>query len=143
MSAPQHGIDLLPVITLLAAGVVAGTLFKRLGLGSVLGYVAGGMAIPSAWGSSRSLRPSCSGRAGIVMFLFIVGLEMRPSRLWGMRQQIFGLGSVQVGLGALLLMGVGFAAGFPVVPSFVAAAGFVLLISWPWLITRPYVPWPW
>ncbi len=45
MSAEHHGIDLLPVITLLAVAVVAAPLFKRLGLGAVLGYLAGGLAI--------------------------------------------------------------------------------------------------
>lgn len=45
MAVESHGIDLLPVITLLAAGVIAAPLFKRLGLGSVLGYLAGGIAI--------------------------------------------------------------------------------------------------
>lgn len=60
------------------------------------------------------------------MFLFIIGLEMRPSRLWGLRREIFGLGIVQVALCALLLTGVGVLTGFPVAPSFVAGAGFVL-----------------
>ena len=51
MAAEHHGIELLPVITLLAAAVVAAALFKRLGLGSVLGYLAGGILIgPSVLG---------------------------------------------------------------------------------------------
>jgi glutathione-regulated potassium-efflux system protein KefB len=60
------------------------------------------------------------------MFLFIIGLEMQPSRLWSLRRQIFGLGTLQVGVCALLLMLVGWFGGFPVAQSFVAGAGFVL-----------------
>ena len=60
------------------------------------------------------------------MFLFIIGLEMQPSRLWGLRREIFGLGALQVGVCALLLTCVGVVGGFPVAVSFVAGAGFVL-----------------
>lgn len=63
---------------------------------------------------------------GVVMFLFIIGLEMQPSRLWSMRQDIFGLGALQVlvCMGGLTLVGVSL--GFPVIMSFVAGTGFVL-----------------
>jgi glutathione-regulated potassium-efflux system protein KefB len=128
MAAEHHGIDLLPVITLLAVAVIAAPLFKRLGLGAVLGYLAGGLAI-GPFGlkvftdSAAILRVA---ELGVVMFLFIIGLEMRPSRLWSMRRQIFGLGFAQVLACALMLTGVGVATGFPVAPSFVAGAGFVL-----------------
>ena len=60
------------------------------------------------------------------MFLFIIGLEMQPSRLWNLRREIFGLGAMQVGVCALLLTLVGVLGGFPVAVSFVAGAGFVL-----------------
>ena len=128
MAAEHHGLDLLPVITLLAAGVIGAPLFKRLGLGSVLGYLAGGIAI-GPFGLKVFTHPAeilQVAELGVVLFLFIVGLEMRPSRLWGMRHQIFGLGLVQVLVCALLLTAVGVFTGFPVVPSFVAGAGFVL-----------------
>lgn len=128
MAAEHHGLDLLPVITLLAAGVIGAPLFKRLGLGSVLGYLAGGIAI-GRFGLRVFTHPAeilQVAELGVVLFLFIVGLEMRPSRLWGMRHQIFGLGLVQVLVCALLLTAVGVFTGFPVVPSFVAGAGFVL-----------------
>lgn len=128
MAAEHHGIELFPIITLLAAAVVAASLFKRLGLGSVLGYLAGGVAI-GPFGLGVFTQPASILRVaelGVVMFLFIIGLEMQPSRLWGMRRQIFGLGLVQVLACALLLTGVGVATGFPISPSFVAGAGFVL-----------------
>ncbi|HJU39410.1 MAG TPA: monovalent cation:proton antiporter-2 (CPA2) family protein, partial [Tahibacter sp.] len=127
-TAGHHGVALLPVITLLAVAVVAAPLFKRLGLGSVVGYLAGGMAIgPYALGAFTE--PSAIlhvAELGVVMFLFVIGLEMRPSRLWAMRRQIFGLGVAQVLACAAALTVVGVATGFPVVPSFVAGAGFVL-----------------
>ncbi|MCC7081231.1 MAG: cation:proton antiporter [Burkholderiales bacterium] len=128
MAVEHHGLDLLPIITLLAAGAIGAPLFKRLGLGSVLGYLAGGIAI-GPFGLQVFTHPAeilQVAELGVVLFLFIVGLEMRPSRLWGMRHQIFGLGLVQVLVCALLLTAVGVLTGFPVVPSFVSGAGFVL-----------------
>lgn len=124
----HHGIDLLPVIILLAVAIVAAPLFKRLGLGSVLGYLAGGLAI-GPFGLGVFTHPGSIlqvAELGVVMFLFIIGLEMRPTRLWGMRRAIFGLGLLQVVACALLLGGVGVATGYPVVASFVSGAGFVL-----------------
>lgn len=128
MAAEHHGIDLFPIITLLAVAVIAAPLFKRLGLGAVLGYLAGGVAI-GPFGLRVFTHPESIlqvAELGVVMFLFIVGLEMQPSRLWGLRRQIFGLGFTQVAVCSLLLTGVGVATGFPVAASFVSGAGFVL-----------------
>ncbi|MGE7153050.1 monovalent cation:proton antiporter-2 (CPA2) family protein [Methylorubrum rhodesianum] len=120
--------ELVQVVALLAAGVVAVPLFKRLGLGSVLGYLVAGLAIgPFGLGLFTDAHAILHvAELGVVMFLFIIGLEMEPSRLWGMRREIFGLGLAQVGacIGALTLVGV--AMGFPVVVAFVAGTGFVL-----------------
>jgi hypothetical protein len=99
MSAEHHGIDLLPVITLLSAAVIAAPLAKRLGLGAVLGYLAAGLVI-GPFGFGVFTEPASIlhvAELGVVMFLFVIGLEMRPSRLWAMRHQIFGLGFVQGG----------------------------------------------
>ncbi|WP_204307220.1 cation:proton antiporter domain-containing protein, partial [Enterobacter hormaechei] len=63
---------------------------------------------------------------GVVMFLFIIGLEMRPARLWSLRRQIFGLGVLQVSVCSALLTVAGIAGGFPIAVSFVAGAGFVM-----------------
>src|SRR3546814_13741436 len=60
------------------------------------------------------------------MVLFIIWLEMQPSRLWAMRGEIFGLGAAQVGGAIALLICVGLALGYPVAASFVAGTGFVL-----------------
>jgi glutathione-regulated potassium-efflux system protein KefB len=128
MAAEAAGSELVSVVALLAAGVVAVPIFKRLGLGSILGYLAAGLVI-GPFGLGLFYDPEAIlhvAELGVVMFLFIIGLEMEPSRLWGLRREIFGLGVLQVGICALLLTGVGLATGFPVSVSFVAGAGFVL-----------------
>ncbi|MDQ0996713.1 Kef-type K+ transport system membrane component KefB [Phyllobacterium ifriqiyense] len=128
MATEASGPDLLSVVVLLGAGVVAVPLFKRLGLGSVLGYLAAGLVI-GPFGLGFFSDPETIlhvAELGVVMFLFIIGLEMQPTKLWGMRNEIFGLGALQVIVCALLLTGVGSATGFPVAVSFVSGAGFVL-----------------
>ena len=128
MAAEAHGPDLVAIVTLLGAGVAAVPLFKRLGLGSVLGYLAAGLLV-----GPFGLRLFTDAQAilhvaelGVVMFLFIIGLEMQPSKLWGMRREIFGLGLAQVAICAAMLGGIAYAAGFPPVVAFVAGTGFVL-----------------
>jgi len=126
--AAAHGFDLLPIVVLLAAAVVAVPLFKRLGLGSVLGYLAAGLAI-GPFGIGLFSDPQAIlhvAELGVVMFLFVIGLEMQPSRLWAMRGEIFGLGLAQVGIAMGLLTCVGLVLGYPVAVSFVAGTGFVL-----------------
>ncbi|MGJ7542641.1 monovalent cation:proton antiporter-2 (CPA2) family protein [Variovorax sp. LT1R16] len=128
MSVEGSAGDLVKVVTLLAAAVVAVPLFKRLGLGSVLGYLAAGLAI-GPFGLGLFSDPQTilhTAELGVVMFLFVIGLEMRPSHLWRMRRDIFGLGSLQVVVCGLLLTGVGVAFGFSLAVSFVSGMGFVL-----------------
>ncbi|MGK6314979.1 monovalent cation:proton antiporter-2 (CPA2) family protein [Neorhizobium sp. DT-125] len=128
MAAEAYSSDLAQVVVLLGAGVVAAPLFKRAGLGSVLGYLAAGLAI-GPFGLGVFSDPQAIlhvAELGVVMFLFIIGLEMQPSRLWGMRKDIFGLGAFQVIACIAGLTGIGIAFGFPFGPSFVAGTGFVL-----------------
>ena len=128
MSVEGDASQLLGVVTLLGAAVVAVPLFRRLGLGSVLGYLAGGLAIgPFGLALVTDAQTIIHvAELGVVMFLFIIGLEMKPSHLWDLRGQIFGLGSLQVVLAALMLTLVGMAFGFSWQVSFVGGAGFVL-----------------
>ncbi|QEZ46757.1 monovalent cation:proton antiporter-2 (CPA2) family protein [Cupriavidus oxalaticus] len=128
MAAEGNASQLVGIVTLLGAAVVAVPLFKRIGLGSVLGYLAAGLAIgPYGLGLVTDAQTIIHvAELGVVMFLFVIGLEMNPLHLWNLRGQIFGLGSMQVGLCALLLTGVGMAFGFPWQVSFVSGAGFVL-----------------
>lgn len=128
MAAEAHGPDLARIVALLGAAVVAVPIFKRLGLGSVLGYLAAGLVI-GPYGLGLFTDPQAIihiAELGVVMFLFVIGLEMEPSRLWGMRSEIFGLGALQVGVCSFLLTCVGLALGFSPAVSFIAAAGFVL-----------------
>jgi glutathione-regulated potassium-efflux system protein KefB len=124
-----HGaVDLVPIVVLLAAAVFAVPLFKRIGLGTVLGYLAAGLLLgPSGIGLIADPQSVLhAAELGVVMFLFIIGLEMEPARLWSLRKQIFGLGAVQVGICGLLLTGVGILLGFAPAVSFVFGMGFVL-----------------
>ena len=126
--AAESTTQLVQVVALLGAGVIAVPVFRRAGLGSVLGYLAGGLAI-GPFGIGLFTDPQAIlhvAELGVVMFLFIIGLEMQPSRLWGLRRQIFGLGVAQVGLCGTLLTLVGLAAGLRPLVAFIAAAGFIL-----------------
>ena len=128
MAAEQGGTGLVHVVALLGAAVVAVPLFRRLGLGSVLGYLAAGLAI-GPFGFALIAHPQAIlhvAELGVVMYLFVIGLEMQPSHLWHLRHQIFGLGALQVGLATAAMTGVGLAFGYPPMLSFIGAAGFVL-----------------
>ncbi len=128
MAAEGQGSELIQVVALLAAGVVAVPLFKWLGLGSVLGYLTAGLII-GPYGLKLFTDPQAIlhiAELGVVMFLFVIGLEMQPSRLWSLRGNIFGLGVAQVAVCGAMLTGVGIAAGFPPVIALIAAMGFVL-----------------
>lgn len=126
--APAAAVELLPILVLLGAAVLAVPLFKRLGLGSVTGYLAAGMAV-GPFGLQVVADPGAIlhiAELGVVMFLFVIGLEMQPSRLWTMRGEIFGLGFAQVAGASAVLTVFGMVAGFPFAQSFVGGTGFVL-----------------
>ena len=84
-------------IILLGGAVVAAPIFKRVGLGTVLGYLAAGVILGPLFGIVQNGEDILHfAELGIVFLLFIVGLEMNPTRLWSMRRDIFGLGTTQV-----------------------------------------------
>jgi glutathione-regulated potassium-efflux system protein KefB len=126
--AVEQGGELVKVVVLLGAGVLAIPLFKRLGLGPVLGYLAAGLAI-GPFGLGFFDNPSSIlhvAELGVVMFLFVIGLEMQPSRLWKLRRAIFFLGVMQVAVCGALLTVLGVLAGMKLPVAFIAAMGFVL-----------------
>lgn len=128
MAAEQGAGQLLPVVALLAAAVVAVPVFRRLGLGSVLGYFAAGLLL-GPFGLGWFSDPQAIlhlAELGVVLFLFLIGLEMRPSHLWSLRRQIFGLGSAQILGCTAVLTGLCHVAGLSWPLAFIAAAGFVL-----------------
>jgi len=120
--------DVVNVVALLGAAVVMVPLFRRFRLGSVLGYLAGGLII-GPFGFKWFTHPQSIlhvAELGVVMFLFVIGLEMRPSHLWGLRREIFGLGTLQIFVCTLVLTGIAYVAGYPGAVSFIAAMGFVM-----------------
>lgn len=128
MAAESAGMGLGQAVALLAAGVVAVPLFRKAGLGSVLGYLAAGLVI-GPFGIGVVDDPVAIlhvAELGVVLFLFIIGLEMRPSRLWSLRREMFGLGVAQVVTCGALLSGVAMLGGLPPAAAVIGAMGFVL-----------------
>jgi glutathione-regulated potassium-efflux system protein KefB len=122
-------ITLTQTAILLAAAVVAVSLFRFARLSSILGYLAAGLVI-GPWGLNligdvgRIMQVA---EFGIVLLLFIIGLELQPTRLWVMRRIVFGLGAAQVVLCTLLLGGIAWALGQGLVGA--AVIGFGLSLS--------------
>src|SRR5688572_4742272 len=109
------GVDLGHAVALLAAGVIAVPIFRRLGLGAVLGYLAAGVIVgPYALKLFNDPEAVLHvAELGVVMFLFLIGLEMRPAKLWAMRKDIFGLGLTQVLVCTAMLSLAAWAFGIP------------------------------
>ncbi len=101
-------------VIFLAAAIVSVPISKRLGFGSVLGYLAAGIIIgPFGLGLVGDAENILHfAELGVVFLLFIIGLELQPSRLWVMRHLMFGLGGSQVLLTALAIGGLAWVAGF-------------------------------
>src|SRR6201995_3969280 len=106
---------LATLVALLAAATVALPLTRRFGLGSVLGYLLAGVVIgPSGLRLVTDVDQIASvASLGVVMLLFLIGLELRPRRLWIMRRFVFGLGSAQMAITTAALARLAFAAGVP------------------------------
>ena len=113
----SHGHWLTLALTYLAAAVIAVPLARRLGVGAIIGYLGAGFAI-GPWGLRLVTDPSQIvdlAEFGVVLMLFLIGLELEPKRLWAMRRPIFGWGSVQL-LGSMAL---------------IAAIGWACMGFWP------------
>ena len=102
----MHGHGVLEIVIIfLAAAVIAVPLSRKLGLGAVLGYLCAGVIIgPQALGLVADAEQTlAASEFGVVLMLFIIGLELSPARLWVMRRLVFGFGAMQVLVSALLL----------------------------------------
>ena len=101
--------------TLFLAGMIAVPLASRFGLGSVLGYLIAGIAIGPVlhWAGVDVIALQHFTEFGVVMMLFLIGLEMQPKVLWDMRARIFVMGGFQVGLTTACVMGVAMIFGQP------------------------------
>src|SRR5580693_6147345 len=104
---------LFTLVALLAATAVAVPLTRRAGFGSVLGYLLAGIAIgPDGLRLVTNVDAITSiASLGVVMLLFLIGLELRPQRLWVMRRAVFGLGTAQLVISAVVLAGLAHVAG--------------------------------
>ncbi len=128
MAAEGYIPELTQAVSLLGAALVAVPLFRKLGLGSVLGYIVAGVVI-GPFGLRLFNDPDAIlhvAELGVVMFLFVIGLEMQPSKLWKLRGEIFGLGAAQVAACGALLTGAGVLLGLPPLVAFVGGMGFTL-----------------
>jgi glutathione-regulated potassium-efflux system ancillary protein KefC len=125
----DHGSTWLTTsLIYLAAAVIAVPLARALGLGSIIGYLAAGIVI-GPWGlalvtDARTILTVAE--FGVVLMLFLVGLELEPRRLWAMRRPIFGWGSAQVITSTLLMTGAGVALDVPWPVALAAALGLVM-----------------
>jgi len=99
----------------LLAALLIVPIFKRLGLGSVLGYLTAGLLIgPSMLGLISDVDNVLHfAEIGVIMMLFVVGLELDPARLWQMRKLILGLGTAQLLVSGALLAAVAYGLGYP------------------------------
>ncbi|WP_395703942.1 glutathione-regulated potassium-efflux system protein KefC [Aquabacterium sp.] len=124
----EHGNWLSIGLVYLAAAVLAVPLAKLLGLGSIIGYLAAGIVI-GPWGLKLVTDPQTMlhfAEFGVVLMLFMVGLELEPRRLWALRRPIFGWGSVQLLGSAALMLAVGVAVGVDWRLALVAGLGLAM-----------------
>ena len=113
----------------LCAAVIAVPLAKRFGLGSVLGYLVAGVVIGPVVGLVGKETETLQHFAefGVVMMLFLVGLELAPDMLWRMRRRLFGLGGLQVALTIAAIMAIGLA--FDIDWRIALVCGMILALS--------------
>ena len=117
------------LMQLLLAAVILVPLAARFGLGAVLGYLLTGVII-GPWGFAvigEVEQVMHVAEFGVILLLFVIGLELRPSRMWALRRTIFGFGSAQVLVCSALLAGFSLLTGLPPVAAVVA--GLVLALS--------------
>lgn len=120
---------MLATLTLfLAAAVIFVPLFKRFGLGAVLGYLAAGLAIgPGGLGLIGDVDAVLHvSELGVVLLLFVIGLELQPKRLWRLRVAVFGSGGAQVFLSTLAIGGAALALDVPPVAALVIGFGLAM-----------------
>ncbi len=136
---------LTTLVALLAATVIAVPLSRRLGFGSILGYLVAGAVIgPAGLRLVTDVGQITEvSELGVVMLLFLIGLELRPHRLWILRRAVFGLGFGQMVPTALLLAGLARLAGIDWAGAAVLGAGLALsstAIVLPMLAERDLLP---
>lgn len=120
---------LYETLIFLAAAVITVPVFKRLGIGAVLGYLVAGVSI-GPWGLGLVADVESIlhfAELGVVLLLFVIGLELQPTRLWALRKSVFGYGTLQLFLTGLLLALGGVALGLPIASAVIV--GLTLALS--------------
>ena len=127
-NAASHVSFLPPILTFCGAAAVAVPVFRFMGLSAVLGYLAAGVAIgPSGFGLVGDPQTIATvAELGVVLLLFIIGLELKLSHLWSMKRDIFGLGFAQLAVTALCLGGAALAMGLSPNAAFVVGVAIAL-----------------
>lgn len=120
---------LLQATIYLGAAVIAVPFAARLGLGSVLGYLAAGIIIGPLTGLVGTEAKDIQHFAefGVVMMLFLIGLELEPRALWDMRDRLIGLGGLQIAITTAIITGAGIALGYTTATAF--AIGLIFALS--------------
>lgn len=119
----------LQALLLIAAACFFVPIFKKLGLGAILGFLVSGISVNVIFAGRFSEHPEellHFAEFGVVLFLFVIGLELRPSELWKMRKDIFGLGLLQVIGCGLVIAGISYSLGYSVAASTVIGLGMAL-----------------
>ena len=124
-----HAEPFADLLLLLSAMVLMVPLFQRIGIGSVPGYLVGGLIVgPHGAGLISGVESVRTiAEFGVVFLLFVIGVELKPSQLWRMRQQVFGVGTAQVLISGSLMTAI--AMGFGVAFAPAVLAGFALSLS--------------
>jgi monovalent cation:proton antiporter-2 (CPA2) family protein len=128
--AMYHDPFLVEILSLMAVAIGAATVFGRLGFGTILGYLVGGMLI-GPWGLglvTSAEKIAHLGEFGVIFLLFLIGIELKPARLWVMRRLVFGLGLAQL-LVCGAILSVLAAAFFALEPGPLAIIGLGLALS--------------
>lgn len=113
----------------IGAAVLLVPIFQRLGFGSIVGYLIAGMIVgPSALGLiPESESVAHFSELGVVLLLFLIGLEIQPHKLWSMRRHLLGLGGVQISATTVVFMTISWLLGLPLIAA--AIIGFGLSLS--------------
>ncbi len=119
---------LIPIVVLLVAAIIAVPFAKRLGIGSIIGYLIAGIVIgPAGFGLIRDTESASHvSELGVVMLLFLIGLELKPARLWVMRRVVFMFGGAQVALTTALFAGLAYWLGFALPVALVIGLGLAM-----------------
>lgn len=121
-------MNLEHILALLATAIGSVLLFQRLGLGAILGYLAGGVLLgPSGFRMVEQVDEIRHlAEFGVVFLLFLIGIEMKPARLWVMRRLVFGLGLAQLLVTGLILALIAWGLGLAPRPALVVGLGLAL-----------------